>query len=280
MTYQPKSKPITNSREAIYSISDFPRVEPVLRFPRKTHEPAFLRTRGRTTRRGLRHTREFLAPAFTIGVRAVLVSSPARCRPAYARESALDLHGGACQDAVVAELTGPLKASAGGYRLAGRPADMRILVRRRGIDELRPAIGRSSRPAAIAASRSPPTLGSPSVFRPATECTPPRRDSFAAAGAPGWAACDKPLIAPNAAARESESPLEHVEVGAVLGRQRLVRVGSPEDGELMPGCGELVGRLGDPPSAMWLSGPAAALLFGGAALGRTPRRAPSKHAKA
>lgn len=82
------------------------------------------------------------------------------------------------------------------------------------------------------------------------------------------------------AARESESPLdrgnEHVEVGAVLGRQRFVRDISPKGGNFEPGCGELVGCFG---------GIAAGALFfggggGGGVVGRTPRCAPSKHAKA
>lgn len=55
--------------------------------------------------------------------------------PANSRESALDPHGSARQDAAVAELTGLLRESAGGDRLAGWPADMRILVRREKIDE-------------------------------------------------------------------------------------------------------------------------------------------------
>jgi hypothetical protein len=50
--------------------------------------------------------------------------------PANPRESALDPHGSARQDAAVTELTGSLRESAGGDRLAGWPADVRILVRR------------------------------------------------------------------------------------------------------------------------------------------------------
>jgi hypothetical protein len=55
--------------------------------------------------------------------------------PASTWEPALDPHGTARQDAAVAELTGLLRASAGGDRLDGWPADMRILVRREKIDE-------------------------------------------------------------------------------------------------------------------------------------------------
>ncbi|UQX10734.1 transposase [Candidatus Mycobacterium methanotrophicum] len=55
--------------------------------------------------------------------------------PANAWEPALDPAGAARQDAQVAELTGLLRESAGGDRLAGWPADMRILVRREKIAE-------------------------------------------------------------------------------------------------------------------------------------------------
>jgi hypothetical protein len=55
--------------------------------------------------------------------------------PADARESALDPHGTARKDAAMAELTGLLRDSPGGDRLAGWPDDMRILVRREKIDE-------------------------------------------------------------------------------------------------------------------------------------------------
>jgi len=55
--------------------------------------------------------------------------------PASTWEPALDPYGTARQDAAVAELTGLLRESAGGDRLDGWPADMRILVRREKIDE-------------------------------------------------------------------------------------------------------------------------------------------------
>jgi hypothetical protein len=74
---------------------------------------------------------------------------------------------------------------------------------------------------------------------------------------------------PRAAAAMNKS---RVEVGPVVGRHGLVREGSPKDGIAGAGCGELVGRLGGIA--------AGALFFGGGVPGRTPRRAPSKHAKA
>ena len=55
--------------------------------------------------------------------------------PANTWEPALDPHGSARKDAQVAELTGLLRESAGGDRLHGWPADMRILVRREKIEE-------------------------------------------------------------------------------------------------------------------------------------------------
>ena len=55
--------------------------------------------------------------------------------PANTWEPALDPHGSAREDAQVAELTGLLRESAGGDRLHGWPADMRILVRREKIEE-------------------------------------------------------------------------------------------------------------------------------------------------
>jgi hypothetical protein len=55
--------------------------------------------------------------------------------PANAWEPALDPSGKAREDAQVAELTGLLRESAGGDRLGGWPADMRILVRREKIED-------------------------------------------------------------------------------------------------------------------------------------------------
>lgn len=55
--------------------------------------------------------------------------------PAQGWEAALDAAGLARDDAQVAELTGLLRQSAGGDRLKGWPADMRILVRREEIEE-------------------------------------------------------------------------------------------------------------------------------------------------
>jgi len=54
--------------------------------------------------------------------------------PAAGWEAALDAAGRARDDAQVAELTGLLRHSAGGDRLEGWPADMRILVRREKIE--------------------------------------------------------------------------------------------------------------------------------------------------
>jgi hypothetical protein len=50
--------------------------------------------------------------------------------PGSAWTAALDADGTARPDAQVAEMTGLLRHSAGGDRLAGWPGDMRILVRR------------------------------------------------------------------------------------------------------------------------------------------------------
>jgi len=55
--------------------------------------------------------------------------------PADGWQAALDATGAARDDAQVAELTGLLRHSAGGDRLAGWPAGMRILVRREPIEE-------------------------------------------------------------------------------------------------------------------------------------------------
>ena len=55
--------------------------------------------------------------------------------PAAGWEPALDAAGRARDDAAVAELTGLLREGADGDRLAGWPADMRILVRREKIEE-------------------------------------------------------------------------------------------------------------------------------------------------
>lgn len=79
-------------------------------------------------------------------------------------------------------------------------------------------------------------------------------------------------VAASIARREEGRGDGHVEVGAVLGPQRFVRVVSPKGGEAALAWGELVGRLG---------GVAAGAPFlGGGVPGRRPRRAPSKHAKA
>ena len=110
--------------------------------------------------------------------------------PESAWTPALDADGAPRPDAQVAELTGLLRHSAGGDRLAGWPADMRILIRRENPHpgaQLTLFEQHEGKRYQVTATSTP--AGRSSSSRPATEPRPGSKTTSAARKAPAWDIC-------------------------------------------------------------------------------------------